>query len=111
MVKVLLTQFEEHDRKIFWTLCTLVLVFLSLYVYFLSVSVYAVVSRKSAENTAGTLNARIAQLESEYAILDKHIDLALAHERGFVDIAVPKYLFRDKPESSLSLRGALSESR
>jgi hypothetical protein len=51
------------------------------------------------------LNARIAQLESTYASLDKEIDLALAHERGFVDIAVPQYLSLGKTENVLSLRG------
>lgn len=110
MVKALLTQFAEHDRRIFWTLSTMAFVFLASYIYFLSISVYAVVSRRSAEAEASTLNAKIAQLESQYAVLDKNIDLAMAHDRGFVDITVPKYLFRDK-ETALSLRTAQSDER
>jgi hypothetical protein len=105
MIKTLAAQFEEHDRRIFWTLSVLALVALASYLYFLSVSVFAVVSRRSAESEFRSLNARIAQLESTYASLDKEIDLALAHERGFVDIAVPQYLSLGKTENVLSLRG------
>ena len=103
MVKALLLQFEEHDRKIFWTLSMLLFVLLAFYIYFLSISVYSVVSRKNAEAETSSLNAHIAGLESTYAVLDKNISLALAHERGFIDITVPKYLSGEESQTALSL--------
>lgn len=111
MVQVLLTHFEDYDRRIFWSLSASILVLLGFYITFLGVSVFAVVERKHAEAQADTLNAGVAQLESQYAVLDRHINLAMAHNRGFVDIAVPTYLYRDKPEIALSLRSETSPSR
>ena len=105
MFKTLAAHFEEHDRRIFWTLSVFVLGALAAYLYFLSISVFAVVARKSAEAQFRTLNAEISHLESTYASLDKEIDLAMAHDRVFVDIAVPQYLSLGKSETVLSLRG------
>lgn len=104
MIKTVLSQFEEHDRRIFWGFIALLVMSLTVYVYFLSMSVFAVVERKGAESRSNKINSHMSMLESEYVTLDKHIDLALAHERGFADISVPKYLSTVAPEKSFSLR-------
>jgi hypothetical protein len=105
MIKALVYQFEEYDRRIFWILSAFFFAALLCYLYFLSVSVYAVVSRKSAEQEMMSVSSRITELETSYAELDKHIDLALAHERGFVDVGVPEYVsLRAHTETALSLR-------
>ncbi len=104
MVKEVFIHFEEHDRRIFWSVVFLLSISLAAYVYFLSISVYAVVTRKVAESRATSVSAHVSSLESQYVALDKRIDLALAHERGFADIAVPKYLSQGGPNKTLTLR-------
>ncbi len=104
MVNVILAQFEEYDRRIFWVLLGLLGIFLAAYVYFLGVSVYAVVMRKSAEQDVQSITAHISELESQYVALDKHIDLTLAYERGFADIAAPRYISTIPAAQTFSLR-------
>lgn len=104
MIKTVLSQFEEHDRRIFWGFVSLLVMSLAVYVYFLSMSVFAVIERKGAESKSNKINSHMSMLESEYVTLDKNIDLALAHERGFADISVPKYLSVGLPEKTFSLR-------
>ncbi len=104
MVNTLVTHFEDNDRRIFWVLVALLFAVITAYVYFLGVSVYAVVDRKQAEQRTGVMNAQISQLESQYVSLDKNIDLALARERGFLEIAVPRYISQAAPKSAFTLR-------
>ena len=105
MVKTLITQFEENDRSIFWILALCLGVTVALYLYFLSVSVGAVIARKSAEQSVSVITSKISELETTYVALDRHIDPALAQARGFVDIAVPKYITQDTVKNTtLTLR-------
>lgn len=105
MVKTLITKFEENDRGIFWVLILFFGVAVMLYLYFLSVSVSAVISRKSAEQGIGAITSKISQLETTYVALDRLIDPALARERGFIDITVPKYITQDtNKNTTLTLR-------
>lgn len=104
MVKSIIAQFEVHDRRIFWSILTCTGIALALYVYFLSVSVYAVVVRKQAESDSERLAARISILESQYVALDKKIDLDLAHQLGFIDISVPRYVSKADTQGTLTMR-------
>ncbi len=105
MVKTLITQFEENDRRIFWMLAALLGMSIVFYFYFLSVSVGAVIARKSAEQGVGMITAKISLLETKYVALDRRIDRTLAREQGFVDIAVPKYITQETSKNTtLTLR-------
>lgn len=104
MFKAALFQFNEHDRRFFWAFVGLLSVAIAAYVYFLSISVYAVVARKTAESESRVINAHLSQLESSYAEIDRRINLALAHDQGFLDIAVPKYITHRENTKTLSLR-------
>lgn len=110
MVNTLISQFEEHDRRIFWTFAFLFALVLGLYIYFLGVSVYAVIARKQAERESVQTNAQISQLESSYVALDKNISLLLAHERGYSDISVPHYISQEVTKRALTLRDSDSDS-
>lgn len=103
-MKSVLLQFEENDRRIFWVSILFFICSLSLYIYFLGVSVFAVIERKGAERQFSTLTASISNLESKYVVLDRKINLALAHDRGFVDISVPQYVASDATEKTFTLR-------
>ncbi len=109
MWKTAILQFEEYDRRIFWSLSALLGLAVLAYLYFLSISVYAVIERKSAESEAESLSAKVSLLESEYVNLDKRITLELAHEQGFVDITVPRYISRDASHDTFTLRDATVE--
>ena len=104
MINEFILHFETHDRRIFWILALCIGAAISLYIYFLSVSVYAVIARKHAETLGARTSAHISELESHYVALDKTIDLALAHERGFSDISAPIYIAHEAPRATLSLR-------
>ena len=104
MVKAILSQFEEHDRRIFWLFASFLFISLFIYLYFLSISVFAVVARKSAELDSEKISANISVLESQYAILDKGIDLTLAHKLGFVDSPIPTYVSSVSDNKTFSLR-------
>jgi hypothetical protein len=104
MFTAIISQFEEHDRRIFWAFAAILAVVLAAYVYFLGISVYAVIARKQAEQQTGLMNAKISQLESAYVALDKVIDLALAREQGFSEVATPQYISQAVPQKTLTLR-------
>ena len=106
MWKTAILQFEEYDRKIFWSLSALLGLAVLAYLYFLSMSVYAVIERKSAESESESLSSKVSLLESEYVKLDKRITLELAHEQGFVDITVPRYISREGSHDTFTLRDA-----
>jgi len=105
MISAALLHFKEHDRRIFWVLASLLGAVLAAYIYFLGISVYAVIERKTAEKELGQMNARISQLESTYVALDREIDLVLARERGFADVRVPQYVLRGGEKQTFTLRG------
>lgn len=105
MVQAALYNFQEYDRRIFWVLASLCGAVLSAYIYFLGISVYAVIERKNAEREVGRMNAHISQLESTYVALDREIDLVLARERGFADVRVPQYVVRGGEKQTFTLRG------
>lgn len=105
MVKTLIAQFEENDRSIFWMLAALLGIAVALYLYFLSVSIGAVIARKSGEQNIGVITSKISMLETTYVALDRRIDPALAREQGFIDISVPKYITQDTSKNTtLTLR-------
>lgn len=103
-MKSVLLQFEEHDRRIFWIIVAFFVCSLSLYIYFLGVSVFAVIERKGAEQRSNSLTANIMSLESKYVMLNKRIDLTLAHDKGFVEVIAPLYVRATGGEKSFSLR-------
>lgn len=105
MVKTLIAQFEENDRSVFWALVALLGLSVLLYLYFLSISVGAVIARKSAEQNISMLTSKISQLETTYVALDRRIDPTLARAEGFVDIATPQYITQETTRNtSLTLR-------
>lgn len=104
MFNTVRTQFEEHDRRIFWALMVFGGCAVLLYVYFIGVAVVSVVARKEAESELGRMTAEVATLESTYATLDRTIDLALAHKEGFIDVAAPRFVSTESRTDGLTLR-------
>lgn len=106
MQRTLNQHFLEYDRRIFWTVVWCLGFSVFSYIYFLGTSVYSVIARKQAEIDNANLTSRISQLESEYVLLDKKISLDLAHNEGYVDVAVPRYVSRAESRGTFTLREA-----
>ena len=62
------------------------------------------IARKQAEVDGANLIARISLLEQKYVLLERGINLELAHRDGFVDIAVPRYLTSEGARDTFTLR-------
>ncbi|MDO8520604.1 MAG: hypothetical protein Q7S52_00650 [bacterium] len=92
MTHAVLAKFTAYDRKIFWILAGVGAAALFAYIYFISISVLAVVGRKEAELRLGRVSAVVANLESQYAVLDRSIDLSAAEKEGFHEISQPRYV-------------------
>ena len=104
MVNSLLLHFEEYDRRIFCVLVTLSSIAVIAYLYFLSISVYSVIGRRSADKEISNITINISLLESQYVAVDNKISLELAHTKGFYDISVPRFISRDGSHDTLTLR-------
>lgn len=64
-------------------LCTICLVFVFLYIYFVAASVLHVVVRKEAENSSATIQSEIATLETSLIAAQHTISTRLATLDGF----------------------------
>jgi hypothetical protein len=109
MIKSLVNQFEVHDRRIFWVVASLLGCAIFSYLYFLGASISSVILRKHTEIEISASMSRISELETTYVELDKAITLARAHEDGFVDVAVPRYVALSDVRSTYTLREASRE--
>lgn len=99
-------QYSLYERTVTWTLMFFVAVALLAYCYFLTLSVFAVVERNHAERKIEEAKGHLALREKEYAELRQKITLAVAKERGFIEVATPAYLslMPEKNVGSLSVR-------
>lgn len=74
------------EQKLFWALVSTMVLFVALYVYFISSSVVNVVLHKEAQQEQAAISSRLATLESEYLARKNDIDLDLASSLGFIEI-------------------------
>jgi len=103
MHRGLLHHFSKNDRRLVWLLGSLCALSLISYAVFLSLSVHAVVARKTADTKTDALITEIASLEASYVALDKQIDRRLAELHGFTE-ASPTYLSKTKDSAVFTLR-------
>jgi len=73
-------------RTLFWAALSLVLMLVSLYVYFIGSSIVNVLVRKEINQEIAATNSRISDLESQYLAQQNAINLAYARSLGFEDI-------------------------
>src|SRR3989338_902821 len=109
MTNIVVAKFEEYDRKIFWVVACLGGTALFAYVYFIGISVFAVVGRKEAEFKAGRTSAAVAELESAYAVLDGSIDPKMAEASGFLPVSDPRYISRENADAVVALGNGPSD--
>ncbi len=100
---------EIRDRKnIFWFLAVGVAVSLSLYVYFVSHTIYNVVSRQKTEKSIIALQSGIETLEAKYFSLKSQVTATLAESKGFINISsATTYVSRNGAGKGLSLNNEI----
>ncbi len=73
------------EKKFFYVLFSLFAALLFIYVFLIGSITFNIVERKSMEQDALFLNSHIGELELEYLVLDKEIDLVYAKSLGFIE--------------------------
>lgn len=82
--KVLAINYNEQN--ILRTLCIALIMCVALYGILVCLTVFATVDRKNYEQKIQTLHSEVGQLESEYMIQAKTIDLSFARSLGFEEV-------------------------
>jgi len=96
------TATANYDKRIFLILVFSILFSILLYMYFINSAVLNVVERERLSGETDHLQAKLAQLESEYAVLRSQISIPVAHSLGFKEVPVAQFIERN-PLSSVSL--------
>jgi len=92
----------HYDKKIFLILVSSIFFFILLYMYFINAAVLNVVEREKLSGEINLLQANVAALESEYAVLRGQITLPTAYSLGFKEVSAAQFIER-QPLSSVSL--------
>ncbi len=85
---------QNPERKIFLIMAAILLSLFALYGYFLNTAIMRVVAREAAMNTISQLDTRLSELEFTYIEKQNSIDIELAYERNFVNVAPPVFVSR-----------------
>ncbi len=102
MNKVIAYQADNIERKVFWSFLILVILFASLYMYFISASIVNVVLRKEIEGDIITTHSEVGELESRYLGLENNITMDRAFAMGFVKLADKKFVTRASQSLSIN---------
>lgn len=86
--------FNNLEERIFFTLMSLLVFSVILYLYFMSVTVLSVVQRTSAMNQTKILDTKISEIESEYMSIGALADLSSVKAEGYKEIAKIDYVSR-----------------
>lgn len=104
MLKAASIQLHEHDRRIFWGVFAIFALASLTYFAFLGMTIGAALERDHAERDITDTTTHLASLETKYVAEVGSIDLALAHEKGFVEVTDPRYLSSGSGGTGLTLR-------
>ncbi len=86
---------ENPERTIFFLMAAVLLSLCIMYGYFLNATIMRVVAREGAMSNISELDGELSELEFAYIEKENSIDLNLAHEHHFVDIAPPLFVSRN----------------
>lgn len=85
---------EHIEKKIFWSLCFLVVIFIALYIYFVASATVAIVDRERIENDIAVAGGSLSSTESNYLALSNKITPELVRALGFREITDPHFVSR-----------------
>lgn len=105
MLRTFHHRFTLYERTIVITMSGLVLGAAMAYVAFLVMTVVATSERDIADRRIDMARGEVAAMEKAYVDLSRSITVALATERGFSEVVVPRYTSDDRTPNTLSVRG------
>lgn len=82
------------ECKLFWLFSTLIVIFIGLYIYFVSSSIVNVVLREEIEVEVQEAHTRLSELETHYLSLKDGIDYELALSIGFTNVTDKQFVTR-----------------
>jgi outer membrane murein-binding lipoprotein Lpp len=92
----------QSNKKIFLILVFSIAISILLYMYFINRAVMNIVEREKLSSEINSLQAHVAELESNYAALKSTVTLSTAYSLGFREVSAVQFIER-RPLSSVSL--------
>jgi hypothetical protein len=84
----------ETRAKTFWTLVTISVACLVVYIYAVNATVHNTVTRVALQEQNAAIATKIGEMEFSYIGLKNNISLAVAYTRGFHNVDEPIYISR-----------------
>ncbi|MDB5266268.1 MAG: hypothetical protein JWN89_83 [Parcubacteria group bacterium] len=103
MYKTKALQYDNRVR-IFWTLVSLCVASLALYVYGVNATVRNTVVRAQLEAEASNISAHLGEMEFAYISLKNKVSLEVAYARGYQDVVSPTFISRSSRSLSLNTK-------
>lgn len=85
---------EHIEKKIFWALCFLAMIFIAFYIYFVASATVAIVDRERIENDIAVAGGSLSSTESNYLTLSNKITPELIRSLGFREITDTHFVSR-----------------
>lgn len=95
MIKLNQTTIYKEQRTWFFVALGLLVLAVSLYIYFLSASVVHVVLRKEIDQEISVVGSQVSQLESKYITLQHEVSAEIASLQGYVRADHKVFIDRD----------------
>lgn len=90
------TKSIPYDVRVraFWTLATLCLALLVIYIYAVNATVHNTLARQTLQNEAANLSTHISEMEYNAITLKNNVSLDLALAHGFQEVTSPIFITR-----------------
>jgi hypothetical protein len=94
MLRNITAAIKGSEKQLFTALFSILVVLLTLYGYFISMSIIDVLVREEIEQEMVALSSVLSDLEFEYITQQEHIDATLADQFGLVKIDEKHFVTR-----------------
>ena len=85
---------EHIEKKVFWVLSFVAILFIALYIYFVASATVAIVDRERIGNAIAVTGGALSSTESSYLALSNKITPELIRSLGFLEITDSHFVSR-----------------
>lgn len=96
-----------NNKNLFWFLSFGIALFLGMYVYFVSNTIYSVVKIQRNDKLVASVQSEIQKLEVTYFDLKSKVDTDLARSKGFTSISNAKFISKKTLGKALSMNNEI----
>ena len=93
-----------NQKKTFYILASVTLLFLGGYAYFVNQTVWNIVSRQNAVKEISKMSSEVAELEASYMGLSGTLTLDHAYQLGFYEVNSADTVFVERQVAAVALR-------